>query len=507
MRGRIEGACGHGAARLAFRSVAPTTLAVCWLVLGAPMPADAQGASVPQEPAPLVLTLDQALALAAGENPSVRRAVNDAGLNGTEMRTTWLDQLLPQASLTLFTTNFTGNLQRQAFDNFGNPIADPQAEWNYFSRTLHSVSLAWSFQGPSLWLAHRRQSLVNDTRDAVERVALNDVQVEVQRRYLDALEQRALMTAEEELLEARRIDLDVAERLFSLALRTRVDVLSAELAVEQQALVLQQQQTEYTRALLSLRTAMGSSDTRPIEVVETEVPIFDPTGLNAVDLISRALESSPDVLQSELGVRAAEVGLSEQKAQWWPRISAGVDVYKQAFREQGDALFDPSVTGDYESQFFVQFSIPVLDGLFRQGTEQAQASVELANRREDDREARMELEVTIRGALLDLANQWTSFRLAERSNEIAAEALRLAREEYRLGTRSFEEMRSAVEQEADTRRQVITARHGFFDTLLALEQAVGTPLRDRITVGEGEAPDFGSEAQARASEAPAGSER
>jgi outer membrane protein len=425
----------------------------------------------------LQLSLDQALALAAGENPTVRRAVNDAGLNGTEMRSTWLDQLLPQASLTLFNTGFTGNLQRQAFDNFGNPIANPQAEWNYFSRTLHQLSFAWSFQGLSLMHAHRRQTLLNDTRDVAERVALNDVQVEVQRRYFDALEQRALMQAEEELLEARRIDHDVADRLFSLAMRTRVDVLSAELAVEQQRLALEQQQTEYTRALLTLRTAMGASDTRPIEVVDTEVPIFDPSALDAGALISRALESSPDLLRSDLAVRTAEVGVSERKAQWWPRISAGFDIYKQSFREQGDALFDPSVTGNYESQFFVQFSIPVLDGVFRQGTEQAQATVELANRREDDREARNELEATIRGALLDLRNGWTSFRLAERSNEIAAEALRLAREEYRLGTRSFEELRSAVEQEADTRRQVITTRHGFFDTLLVLEQAVGTPLR------------------------------
>jgi outer membrane protein len=450
--------------------------------------ATAQDPGALQEPAPLVLTLDQALALAAGENPTVRRAVNEAGLNGAEMRSTWMDELLPQASLTLFTTGFTGNLQRQAFDNFGNPIANPQAEWNYFSRTLHNLNLAWSFQGPSLWHAHRRQSLVNDKRDAAERVALNDVQVEVQRRYLDALEQQALMTAEEELLEARRIDLDVAERLFSLALRTRVDVLSAELAVEQQTLVLQQQQTEYTRALLALRMAMGSSDTRPIEVVETEVPIFDPVGLEAADLLSRALESSPTVLQSELAVRTAEVGLSERKSQWWPRITAGVDVYKQSFREQGDALFDPSVTGNLESQFFVQFSIPVLDGVMRQGTEQQQASVEVANRREDDREARIELEATIRGALLDLGNQWTSFRLAERSSAIAGEALRLAREEYRLGTRSFEELRSAVEQEADTRRQQITARHGFFDTLLVLEQAVGTPLRDRVPGAGDEVP-------------------
>jgi outer membrane protein len=444
-----------------------------------PAPAEAQ------EPSGLRLTLDEALALAAGENPEVRRATNSAELNGSEMRSVWLDQLLPRAELTLFTTSFTGNLQRQAFDNFGNPIADPSAQWNYFSRTLHRLNLAWSFQGPSLFQTHRRQTLLNEDRDVAEERVLTEVQIEVQRRYLDALEQRALLAAEEELVEARRIDLDVAQRLFSLALRTRVDVLGAELAVEQQLLAARQQQTAHTRALLALRTSMGYSETRPVEVVETALPLFDPSGFDAAALYARALETSPVIGQSEVAVETARLGLAERKSAWWPRISTGFDLYRQSFAGEGDAIFDPTLTGSLESQFFLQFSIPVLGGVFRQGMEQQRASVELANRREDDRAARLELEATIRGALLDLEDQWTTFRLTERSNEIAGEALRLAREEYRLGTRSFEDLRSSFQQEAETRRQVITARHGFFDAFLALEQAVGGSLRELIPAPAG----------------------
>ncbi len=452
-------------------------------VLLAPLPVVSQEPEPPSDPAgdppPLVLTLDQALALAAGQNPELRRAVNSTELNGSEMRATWMDQLLPQVGLNLFTTAFTGNLQRQAFDDFGNPRVDPQAEWNYFSRTRHSLDLSWSFQGLSLFHAHRRQRLVNEDRDAAEAVALADVQIAVQRDYLDALEQKALRAAEEELLEARRIDLDVAERLFSLGLRTRVDVLNAELAIEQQALSVRQQETAYTRALLSLRTTMGATDTRPIDVVDVALPLFDPSGLDASVLVSRAEETSPTLRQSEISIRTAELGLSERRSQWWPEISANVSLYRQSFRNQGNALFDPSTASEPEGNFVLQFSIPVLGGLAAQTVEQQQASVELRNQRETDRQARLELEEQIRGGLLDLENEWASYRLAERSNAIAQEAPRLAREEYRLGTRSFEELRPAFEQEADTRRQLITARYAFHDALLALEQAVGGPLGER----------------------------
>ena len=141
-------------------------------------------------------------------------------------------------------------------------------------------------------------------------------------------------------------------------------------------------------------------------------------------------------------------------------------------------MFDTSIGKDLESQFYLGFSIPVLNGVFQQNTEQQRAAIELRNQQEQDRETRLQLEESIRGSVLELENQWTSAQLSQRSNEIAREALALAREEYRLGARSFEELRAVFQQEADTRRQVITARHAFVDALLTLEEAVGASVRE-----------------------------
>lgn len=439
-----------------------------------------------QDRDPIQLTLGQALEYAAGSNPALRRATNVTLVNGAEMRSTWAERILPRAQLTLFNTAFTGNLQRQALDNFGNPIADPSAEWNYFSQTVHNLGLSWSFQGASLFQSHERQKLTNEDRDLGLLRTRTDVEIQVQRLFIDALEQKALMQAEEELVAARRIDLDVAERLFSLALRTRVDILNAELAVEQQALTLQQQEATYQRALLALRTAMGLAEDRPLEVGDEPLPLFDPSEFNASDLISRALEINPSMMQSGVQLRSAELALREQKSGWWPEVRFGVDVFRRSYQPETEALFDTSIGSDLESQFYVGFSIPVLSGVFQQNTRQQQAAIDLRNQREQDREARLQLDEVIRGSLLELENQWASAQLSERSREIAQEALALAREEYRLGTRSFEELRAAFQQEADTRRQVITARHAFVDALLSLEEAVGASVRDsRVTLGLG----------------------
>ena len=432
---------------------------------------------------PARLSLAQALELANGSNPALRRASNATLINGTEMRSTWADQLLPRAQLTLFNTAFTGNLQRRALDNFGNPIANPAAEWNFFSQTSHSLGLTWRVQGASLFQAYRRQQLTNQDRDVALLRARTDVAIGVRRRYNDALEQKALLDAEEELLSARRIDLDVAQRLFSLSLRNRVDILNAELAVEQQALSVQQQESRYRRTLLALRTAMGLSDDQPFEVGDDDLPLFDPSGFDEGALVARALAVNPSLLQSDVQLRSAELALSEQKTAWWPEVRVGLDVYRQAYEAETSALFDTSIGTDLESRFFLGFSIPALNGVFRQNAQQQQAAIDLRNQRELGREVRLQLSEAIRGALLELQTQWASARLSERAREIAGEALELAREEYRLGTRSFEELRSAFEQEAGTRRQVITARHSFVDALLTLEEAVGASVREEEVAG------------------------
>ncbi len=448
-------------------------LALAVLALG---PSAAHG----QDADTLYLTLDESIRLAEGGNPAYRQAENTGSLNAVESRATWLGQLLPRASLTLFNTAFTGNLRRRSVDFYGNPVENPNAEWVYFSTTSQGLNLSWTFQGRSLFDAHERLSLDNLGRDLGRDVALRGLRVDVQRRYLDALEQAELMRAEEERIEARRLDLEVAVRLHSLAMRTRVDVLNAELAVEQQVLAHRRQEAAYAQALLALRTVMGLEGPTPVALAEEPLPLFDPASLDVERLVLRASEANPALRRSTVEVRQAGLALSEQRNGWWPEVTMGFNIGRRAQGPSDGALFDMSFDEDLDQNFFLQLSLPVLDGFFDRRRNEQRAAVELENRREADRASRLQVEETVRSAHLELGNQWETLRLAERSHEIAGEALRLAREEYRLGTRTFEDLREAFEQEAETRRQVITARHAFVDALLDLEEAVGERIRPQV---------------------------
>lgn len=419
------------------------------------------------------LTLEAALDQARGTNPAYRQAVNSAGLNGAELRTTWFDQVLPQAQINLFNTQFTGNLTRQAFDNFGNPIANPVSDWKYFSQTDQSLSLTWAFQGSSIFNALDRQKLTNLDRDVAETGALTTLDISVRRAYWDALQQRELMRAEEELVEARRVDHQVAERLFSLAMRTRVDVLNAELGIEQQQLKFRQQQAAFEKAKLALRTTLGDEDMGPFRLGEETAPSFDPSALDGDELVRTALEVNPELRQAEIGVRSARVDLKESKRSWWPQLILNWQLARRARTDQGEALFDVSFNEPLDQQFYIGLRVPMFNDFFQNQQSIARSSVALDNSREVERDTRLKVHERVQSALLELSNQYESLRLAQRSNEIAAEALRLAREEYRIGTRTFEDLRLAVDSEADTRRQLIQGRYAFVDALLSLEEAVG----------------------------------
>jgi outer membrane protein len=430
-----------------------------------------------------VLTLEQALEIAEARNPAFRQANNRVQLNGTEMRTTWLDQILPRANVTLFNTSFTGNHQGKATDNLGYPIDNPDAAWVYFSSTRQALDVSWRIQGASLFQAFRRQRITNRERNVARDRAFTEMDVSVRRLFMDALEQRELMLAEEELVAAREVDREVAERLFSLALRTRVDVLNAELAIEQQALARQQQRALFERAKLTLRTELGDDELGDFILADEPLPIFDPSALDADELVERALGVNPDLRQREVAVESARLGVAENRNSWWPTVDLGMRVSRVAQTQETAALFDVSFDEDLDSNFYIQLSVPMFNSYAQNRQSMHRAEVDLDNAREVQREARLQVEETVRGAVLELDNQWESLRLAERSAEIAREALRLAREEYRIGARTFEDLRQGIDQEADTRRQVIQARHQFVDALLSLEEAVGAEIRPTTAAG------------------------
>lgn len=459
-------------------------------IVGSPLPQDASTSATAQPGDTTVLTLERALAISEANNPGYRRALNQLDVSGVESRATWMGQVLPRVSLSLLNTGYDGDLTRQTTDFFGNPIENPESSWVFRSSTSQSLNLSWSIQGKSLFNSLDGLDLNERGRDlAVERASFA-TGAQVRRQYFAVLQSRELLTTEEAALAALERDRATAERLYRFAQSTRVDVLNAELAVEDQLRTIRQAQRAYDQSLLSLRTTLGDPGLPPFRLEEEPLPLFDPSDLDDDVLVERALAVHPDVRQAEVDLEQARLGVTEAKNVRWPDLTLSYRLGRQTFTREGDALFDVThEPDDLYNTFGIRLSIPYFNDYFQNRQNEVQAQVAVRNQRESVKETQLQVEQQVRAQLIQLRNQYETLRGEERRHQIAQEALELAREEYRLGTMDFQALDDQVDAERSARRAVISARYGFVEALLNLEDAVGAPVRGEPPLTEGaEAP-------------------
>ncbi len=443
-------------------------IAMGWLLVAAlaAVPLSAQ--------TPRVLSLDEALELARRNNPVLRQAINEMELTPAGMRAA-LGAFLPDLSLNLG-TNVNVNRRLQAEDFFGNPIANPNVEWVTASSSNQSLSASLTlFQGGSRFHergAERARGIARERRVEAE---LTETFARVANTFYLTIRQSDLLGLELAILEGKRLDLESTQRLFELAIGGRVDVLAAELEVQQQERAVREAESEHARAILELRTEIALADLEEFTTRGTLPPPFDPEALDETALIARALEESPRLRQARAELDVGRASLRAVRSTRWPTLRLNTAFYQSAHGQEYTAAFRPYASDSRYASAGVTLSLPVFTG-FATEHNIAQAQVQVANAEEGARQARMEIERDVRSRLIDLRGAWDSYRLAERSSEIAEERLRLAREQYRLTTVTFAELQNAIEGAAIERRTAINARYDFVAARIALERAIGGAL-------------------------------
>lgn len=423
---------------------------------------------------PRVLSLEGALELARRNNPVLRQAINELGLTPAGLRAAW-GAFLPTLSLSLG-TNVNLNRRLQAEDFFGNPIANPNAEWVTASSSSQSVSAQLDlFEGGARFHqrgAERARGVARERRVEAEMTA---TWARVAESFHQTIRHSDLLELELAILEGKRLDLESTRRLFALAVGTQVDVLGAELQVQQQERAVRQAENEHAKAVLALRAETGATDGDDFTTRGTLPEPFDPAALDEAGLIGRALEQSPVILRNRADMDVGRASLSAVRSARLPTISLSTFFFQDAYGPEYTAAFKPFSSDSRYASARLSLSIPVFTG-FSTERNIAEAQVQLANAEESVRQARMEIERDVRSRLIDLRGAWDSYRLAERSSEIAEERLRLAREGYRLTTIAFADLQLAIEGAANERRTAINARYDFVAARIALEQVAGGPL-------------------------------
>lgn len=430
---------------------------------------------------PARLTLEEAIRRAEANNPGFRQVTNDLELNELDRRDAWLD-LLPQPQLNLLSTNMSWSRQAVGEDFFGNPVEQEETGTVQTSRSNQSFGISFGLDLNDV-LRLRQNEEQARTRELNVESEVEGLRADVGQAFLGVQEQQAVLALEEELLETAEANRDLVERLYALAQRDRIDLVSLELDLAEQENALDESRSDLETARLELRNLIGDPDLGAFEVEPEPLQTFDPEGLDPEALVRASRRDSPRVRQAEATLRTEERDVSMTRAEWLPTLTFNWQRSRQGFVQGGEAFFDPNPGQGWDQNLSFQVSLPDVGQYFRRRNEQARNDVAVRNAREGLRDTRNELEQEIRSLLNDLRSSHRSLEVQERRADLADERLELAREAYRLGQQSYLELQEAQQQSAEAQRQAVAAGFAFERARVALERAMGMPVEAMLDLG------------------------
>ncbi len=422
-----------------------------------------------------VLTLQDALRRAAEHNPEYRQALNRLELEGPQRRQA-LGAFLPDFSVSYGTGQSVAR-ELSWIDFDGTPITNPEPRTVTRSSSSQSASL-----GIDLFRGGRRFHELGRARAQarVDRLGserdLNRILAEVQRQFLVAQRQRLRLAVEEDLLIARERDYEVAQSRFELVATGRSDLLGAELELETQRVTVTETRGQVDKAMLALRRAIGDPSLAALDVQQQLSEPFDPATLDMGALVARAMQESPTVGAAEAALAVGQANLSIQKAARWPSLSLSSGISRGSFGADQSNLFKFNPEG-FNGSLRLSVSIPLFTK-FQTSQAIASANIELRNAGETIRKTELEVDELIRSRYVDLETAWANVRQRSRALEVASERLEIVREEYRLATKSIEDLRTAIRDEAAARRDAVDQRFEFAVFLVGLYEAAGIVGRE-----------------------------
>jgi outer membrane protein len=421
------------------------------------------------------LTLAEAIRLAERNNPVYRQTVNDLELNRLDRSDAWLT-LLPTPQVTALSTGLSWNLQTLGTDNFGNPIGNPEARMIQSSTSTQRFGLGFQVDLRNV-LNLRQQETQATLRDITALTQLRGLRSDVTRAFLDAQERQVSLALEEELLATAEQNLELTRRLFQLARRDRMDLLSAELDLADRESQLESARTDLRAALLALRNLIGDEELVELELAPEEIRVFDPAGLDDEALVEEALRGSPRIDQARASIESASRSVSTQRAQWLPTLNLSMNTARQEFERGGSSAFlSPLPEGDWSRNVAIQLSFPDLGQYFSIRNSTSRSRIQVRNQEEAMRQTRLELEQEVRNLVQELRQTERNLRLQERRAELAEERRDLQFQAYGLGRGSYLELQNASEQAAGARRSALQAGYAFERARISLERALGRPL-------------------------------
>lgn len=448
------------------------------------------------------LPIDSLIALGFEYNPNLRRTADDARLNSIG-KLAAIGNFLPRVSVGL---SFSQT-------HYRNPtFVNPDGSVSTYPRSFTDYAVIWQdtaadgalsnprlvsstftidvpegdsrssqmylsvdetlFEGGRRFFLYRMAQLQEQINDLNVVDARKNLALQIAQQVMIVLTQDKLLDLTVRLRDQRKDAYDLAKARFDVGAVTELDVLQAEIELggAENDITSAERQLQAEREALNQLLGID---------LKSEFPLAEPSDITPfqfdVDsLISEAHRHRTDLQLADLAAKRAGHSVNLNRAGYLPTVTLGGQWSRsQQSGKNENWTLDPR---NENSFYYLNLRWNLFDGFNR---EYSIATQRIARDKAEEsvRELQLSVDKTVRDSYYNLEKVHLQLQITTRNRELAERTLNLERERYRLGATSQLALRDAQVTYARAETEHLQKTLEYQSSLIALELAVGRPIR------------------------------
>jgi outer membrane protein len=472
--------------------------------------------------APAQLTLEDAIALAKGSSPTYLSTLNDQAAADWQVREAYA-QFLPRVD-----AGVNGVWQQAGAQRFGTVAFEQNTDWYYSG---YRISLGMTIDGNTIFGVPNARANKRATEAGIAAAEFT-LESTVAFQYMQVLRGQEGVEVAERQVERARQNLQIVRTRVSTGAAAGTDGGQAEVELGRQEVALIQAQRTLSQARLLLGEQLGIALEENV-TLSSQFEVFEPT-FDADSLMSVALADHPSLGAARARESASRAAARQMAtSQYLPSLQLSASLFSGQAQEalnrnyvlqqledgaagamrnceRNNAIHNgiagglPGYTVQNCSAFTLTdadraaalaannafpfdftknpasvsafVSLPIFTGFSRE----RQVS-DARNRAEDAEHARRSEELRLRtgvaGAYDNLVTAHRVVQAEERNRTLAEDLLQAEQRRYALGASSLLQLLDAQTSLSSAEQSYLNAVYDFHYNLIALEAAVGQPLR------------------------------
>ena len=410
-----------------------------------------------QEPAPLPLTLRDAVNLALKQSPMVILA-NLGVAQSEQQRLVARSGLLPQANVSAAEVDQRFNIEALLGRPFPG-IPEHAGPFQTFQAGAYFEAPVFDL---TLWRRYRSAQIGVDASRSGEIAAREESVLLVVSQYLGSQRAAADVQSAQSQVDLAQALYDQAADLQAHGVGTGIDTLRANVQLQNNKQRLIMAKTALDTSLFGLARLLNVDPHRKIELAD-QVSFFETPAAPVDQTIERAYANRPELKQIATEERQADLALQGAADERMPRVTVSGD-----WAQQG--LSPASVIPAYTYQANV--SVPIFTGGKIQA-ERAEADLAIKQLQQKEQDLRNRIVLEVKTAIAQLDSARSEVDVANQGVELARQEVEQARDRFQAGVANNIETITAQDELARANDNQIGALYRYNQARADLAHSAG----------------------------------